>query len=220
MPVICSEAIEKTVFRLTLAYGKGIVENVTVSASGEYFVSYINYGRVVDGTGKISKVIYNKNNIGTSYILFDKNCERDPKREKILFNQIQYIKDITPNNAYKIAVEELGFEGTVEDWIASLKGDPGKDAYEIAVDQDFTGTRDEWLKSLRGPKGSPGPRGPRGLSPYDVAKSNGYTGSEQEFYNILAEIGNTFRESGGNPIEIAEEKISKCEESVTWIYSM
>lgn len=31
-----------------------------------------------------------------------------------------------------------------------LKGDPGKSAYEIAVDHGFTGTEDEWIESLQG----------------------------------------------------------------------
>ena len=37
---------------------------------------------------------------------------------------------------------------TVEPYYA--KGDPGKSAYEIAVEQGFVGTEDEWLESLKG----------------------------------------------------------------------
>lgn len=34
------------------------------------------------------------------------------------------------DSAYQVAVEE-GFEGTEEEWLASLKGDPGDDYHEI-----------------------------------------------------------------------------------------
>ena len=43
-----------------------------------------------------------------------------------------------------------------------LKGDPGKSAYELAVEAGFEGTVEEWLLSLQGPAGEPGPEGPEG----------------------------------------------------------
>lgn len=94
-------------------------------------------------------------------------------------------------SAYEIAVEH-GFDGTEEQWLASLKGSdgaPGRDgedghdgapgspgtpgtagadgksAYEIAVDNGFPGTEIEWLMSLHGEDGSagePGSPGPAG----------------------------------------------------------
>lgn len=48
------------------------------------------------------------------------------------------------------------------------QGPPGESAYEIAVDNGFTGTEQEWLASLKGPpgkdgeKGKAGPPGPKG----------------------------------------------------------
>ena len=36
------------------------------------------------------------------------------------------------------------------------KGDPGKSAYQVAVDNGFSGTEEEWLASLVGPEGPPG----------------------------------------------------------------
>ena len=56
-------------------------------------------------------------------------------------------------NAYELAVQE-GFEGTEEEWLASLRGadgkpgENGKSAYELAVEEGFDGTLDEWLDSL------------------------------------------------------------------------
>lgn len=41
-------------------------------------------------------------------------------------------------------------------------GDPGKSAYEIAVENGFVGTEAEWLEQLEGEDGAPGPPGPEG----------------------------------------------------------
>lgn len=55
-----------------------------------------------------------------------------------------------------------GFEGTLTDWLVSLKGDAGRQgekgdtgptgrsAYEEALQEGFEGTRPEWLESLKG----------------------------------------------------------------------
>ena len=90
-------------------------------------------------------------------------------------------------SAYEIAVEH-GFEGTEEEWLASLKGEPGKDgatgadgadgapgadgksAYEVAVDNGFEGTEAEWLESLKGEPGKDGADGQDGAPGAD-----GYT---------------------------------------------
>lgn len=58
-------------------------------------------------------------------------------------------------SAYELA-QQSGFTGSLEDWLASLKGDQGeqgiegKSAYEIAVEQGFNGTLEDWLDSLKG----------------------------------------------------------------------
>ena len=49
---------------------------------------------------------------------------------------------------------------TVQPYYA--KGDPGKSAYEMAVEQGFVGTEAEWLESLKGQDGAQGPQGPQG----------------------------------------------------------
>jgi hypothetical protein len=43
-------------------------------------------------------------------------------------------------------------------------GQPGKSAYEVAVDEGFTGTVTEWLASLVGPEGPQGDTGPAGAT--------------------------------------------------------
>ena len=49
---------------------------------------------------------------------------------------------------------------TIEPYWA--KGDPGKSAYEIAVEHGYEGTEEEWLASLHGAQGAQGPEGPQG----------------------------------------------------------
>ena len=49
---------------------------------------------------------------------------------------------------------------TIEPYWA--KGDPGKSAYEIAVEHGYVGTEEEWLASLHGATGAQGPQGPQG----------------------------------------------------------
>lgn len=87
-------------------------------------------------------------------------------------------KGMDGQSAYELAVEK-GFNGTKKEWLASLKGakgDPGLDAYQMAVAYyNFAGDRDAYMKSLIGPKGDPGP------SAYDYAVEKGYTGSEKQY---------------------------------------
>ena len=71
---------------------------------------------------------------------------------------------------YDMAVE-YGFEGTEEEWLASLKG---KSDYELAVENGlFTGSVEEWLEYRRA------------KSNYEIAVANGFEGSEQEWLNSL-----------------------------------
>lgn len=104
-------------------------------------------------------------------------------------------------DAYSMAVEK-GFQGSLEDWLSYLKGEDGKSAYDIAVENGFRGTPTEWLLSLngkdgknglngaRGEKGEPGEKGDigeTGLSAYEVWLSMGNTGSEDDFFQWLAQ---------------------------------
>ena len=57
--------------------------------------------------------------------------------------------------AYQVAVDE-GFFGTAGEWLTSLIGDPGKSAYEAAVDNGFVGSESAWLDSLHGEDGADG----------------------------------------------------------------
>lgn len=46
--------------------------------------------------------------------------------------------------------------------IPGPKGEDGKSAYQIALDNGFVGTEVEWLASLQGEQGPEGPQGPKG----------------------------------------------------------
>lgn len=103
---------------------------------------------------------------------------------------------IQGKSAYDIAVEQ-GFEGTVDEWLESLKGkdgEPGNDgkdftgtgksAYEIAVEQGFKGTVEEWLTSLKGQEGKPGENGTNGKNGQD-----GEDVSIKEIFSLAVEYG-------------------------------
>lgn len=109
---------------------------------------------------------------------------------------------ITGPSAYDIAVTN-GFQGTVQDFLDSLKGEdgdyglPGVDgshglsAYEIAQEAGFTGTEAEWLASLVGAPGQDGIDGDQGTpgingqSAYDLAVESGFEGTLEDWLASL-----------------------------------
>ena len=122
-------------------------------------------------------------------------------------------------SAYDLAVA-AGFEGTLEEWLAALKGDKGdkgetgapglpgengkdgedgedgaagKSAYEIAKENGFEGTEEEWLASLKGADGKNGTNGTNGEDGEDGAAGK----SAYELY--LASL-----EEGEEPLSLEE----------------
>ena len=90
-------------------------------------------------------------------------------------------------SAYSLAVK-AGFNGTKEEWLASLvgpKGDEGLSAYEVAVAGGFEGTEDEWLASLVGPIGPPGAAGEPGKT-FRVTISGYPWAADKSFTEIYA----------------------------------
>ncbi|MEQ1093128.1 YadA-like family protein [Acinetobacter johnsonii] len=70
----------------------------------------------------------------------------------------------TGYNAYQVA-QVNGFNGTITEWLASLKGDMGNtgmtgatgfSAYDVAVGNGFEGSITQWLASLKGTNGTNG----------------------------------------------------------------
>lgn len=101
-------------------------------------------------------------------------------------------------SAYQIA-KDNGFEGSEQEWLASLKGqdgdgrkgdkgDPGESAFQIAQDKGFTGNQTEWLASLKGADGAQGPQGIQGeagKSAYEIAVSSGFEGNQTQWLQSL-----------------------------------
>ena len=179
MPIVSVTPVDKKIYRLTMSLGHCMMENIVVTDDGLYEIYYLKDGKYINRTGKILNIVQNTANPDNSYVLFDWSEDNSSKRERIHFYKIQTIKDITPNDAYRIAVAH-GFVGSVTDWLESLRGDIGKSNYEIAVECGFEGTEEEWLESIKGE---------RGYSAYEIAKNNGFEGTEQEWLNSLKSPG-------------------------------
>lgn len=74
--------------------------------------------------------------------------------------------------------------------LASPKGEPGKSAYEIAVEEGFSGTISEWLTSLRGPSGEKGEDGQDGTTPHIGGNGNWYLGERDTGVQAQGPKGN------------------------------
>ncbi|MBR2723597.1 MAG: hypothetical protein IKB77_04615 [Lentisphaeria bacterium] len=83
-------------------------------------------------------------------------------------------------SAYEIAKKRHGYTGSEAQWLESLKGERGKDMYELYCEIEQTAGReplalDEWLESLKGKNGEPG------KSNYELAKDLGFEGDLADF---------------------------------------
>jgi hypothetical protein len=101
------------------------------------------------------------------------------KDENGVWHDIEAIRGLS---AYQLAVKN-GYEGTEEQWLASITGVEGKSAYQVAQAEGYDGTEEQWLASLKGAKGD------QGKSAYQVAQDGGYTGTEAEWLNSLKAAG-------------------------------
>ena len=86
-------------------------------------------------------------------------------------------------SAYEIAVEN-GFEGTEQEWLASLKGDKG-DAGAAGAKGDKGDAGDAGAKGDQGDAGVNGTNGEAGKSAYDLAVEAGFTGTKDEWLASL-----------------------------------
>ena len=98
-------------------------------------------------------------------------------------------------SAYEIAVEN-GFEGTEEEWLASLKGQDGEDGKDGA-DGEKGDKGDAGEKGEQGDKGDPGEKGEQGdkgdkgeqgVGIKDITYSYGYNAEEGYFYTEITFI--------------------------------
>lgn len=136
---------------------------------------------------------YNNDNVAIGkFVIINSNDEDNGKVYQKGENQYTYITCMIGKgeSAYEVAVKN-GFEGTEEEWLASLKGEQGdvgiqgKSAYDIAVEQGYMYGPEVWLASLVGPKGPKGDVGDQGKSAYAAAVDNGYKGTKAQWLASL-----------------------------------
>lgn len=74
-----------------------------------------------------------------------------------------------------------GGTGSITPGPPGEKGDPGDSAYQVALAHGFEGSEEEWLASLKGPKGDTGETGPKGEQGIQGPKGDtGLTGPKGE----------------------------------------
>jgi len=106
---------------------------------------------------------------------------------------VKWGEEYTIETAY-VQAQELGYSGTLEEFITSISGKDGTDgmsAYEIAVKNGYTGTETEWLASLKGEKGDTGAQGPQGekgeTGAQGVGVKNAYVNGETHLIVVLTD---------------------------------
>lgn len=114
-----------------------------------------------------------------------------------------YNVEISSDNTITVGLPSTG------NGVAGPRGEKGYSAYEVAVKNGYTGTEAEWLATLKGEKGekgepggngsdgkpgkdgvdgangSDGKPGANGLSAYELAAKNGFTGNESAWLASL-----------------------------------
>ena len=177
-------------------------------------------GATGDWSGRATQIAVRKDQAWHFYIPKEGwSCWLRSRNAMMVFEGYGWIDIISPNaqrgqSAYELAQAE-GFEGTVQEWLASLKGADGaagadgqdgvngtngrdgadgaagrdgKSAYQLAVDGGFSGTLAEWLTSLNGTDGADGADGSDGVNGrHGVDGSNGIDGKSA--YDLAVDEG-------------------------------
>lgn len=154
-------------------YVTGVVPVVENGQTIGYTITFTKSGPVTiyhgrDGQSGSTPVIGVKQDAdGLYYWTLDGDWLLDEQNNKI----VAQARD--GKSAYELAVEK-GYQGTLEEWLASLNGSTGQDgksAYELAVEKGYQGSLDEWLASL---KGNAGDKGDDGITPRLEIRADGY----------------------------------------------
>ncbi len=102
--------------------------------------------------------------------------------EGMFSNLCHFNGDLNGKSAYEIALDE-GFEGTLEEWLESLKG-----AHVTSVEKTGTnGLVDTYTVTFSDDSSSffTVTNGEDGLSAYEIAQSNGYTGTVEQWLTLI-----------------------------------
>lgn len=120
MIILSCNVSDDKIYTLSMKLDNGTIEKVSFIRDGLYSICYVSGKNLITRNGRVLKVAYS-NSDRDRYILFDSSEDNMNRRERIYFDQIKAIKDITPIDSYRIAVQH-GFKGSVEEWLESLKG--------------------------------------------------------------------------------------------------
>ena len=94
-------------------------------------------------------------------------------------------------------------------------GSDGASAYQIAVANGFEGTEQEWLASLQGPAGAQGAQGSPGESAYQAYQAAGGMLSEEEFNSALTKVPDAATQDALNSeVERAEEAEKQLQQNI------
>lgn len=192
-------------------YVTGVVPVVENGETVGYTISFSKSGPVTIYHGKKGENGQNgttpvigveQDTDGLYYWTLDGEWLTDDEGSKIL------AQGMAGKSAYELAVEK-GYRGTLDEWLASLKGNTGNDgksAYELAVEKGYQGTEEEWLASL---KGSAGDQGDDGVTPKLEVRDDGY-------WYIFYDNGQTWNKLGpatGDPGEDGDSMFSDIDVS-------
>ena len=96
-----------------------------------------------------------------------------------------------------------------------IKGEDGKSAYQIAVENGFVGTEAEWIESLKGVKGDPGTDGKSiTLTEINASGELVLTYSDGSTANVGAVKGNDYVLTDTDKTDIANIVINEYDSSV------
>ena len=134
MLILSCNVSDDKIYTLSMKLDNGIIEKVSFIRDGLYSICYVSGKHMITRNGKVLKVVYS-NCDRDRYIVFDSSEDNMNRRERIYFDQIKAIKDITPMDSYRIAVQH-GFKGTVEEWLKSLEGKTPIAGVDYWTDED------------------------------------------------------------------------------------
>lgn len=129
------------------------------------------------------------------------NTDVTSSEYKRVYEYFNCIEDDITSELVLVPTSGIGEQGP-----AGPQGERGLSAFEVAMINGFQGTESEWLSSLKGEEGKQGPKGERGevgaagasgtpgtdgidgkdgLSAYDIAVTQGFTGSISDWIQSL-----------------------------------
>ena len=180
--------------------GQTVGYTITFTKSGPVTIYHGSDGE----SGSTPLIGVKQDTDGLYYWTLDGEWLLNDRGEKVIAHGLE------GKSAYELAVEK-GYQGTLEEWLASLNGedggkgeagddgDNGKSAYELAVENGYQGTLEEWLASLKGNTGS------NGKSAYELAVENGYQGTLEEWLASLNGSTGSTGADGKSAYELAVE---------------